>query len=87
MEEMMISLLGITFIGFLGSIIDSIFGATIQARHTDSKTGQITEARKTDGQSNKTISGIKYISNNAVNLLTGIVGGIIGLLVFTFVLA
>ncbi len=83
LEFTIIAFVGITLIGFSGSVIDSIFGATIQARHIDSKTNQITESRRTAGQLNKTVSGIKYVSNNAVNLLTGIVGGILGLIFFS----
>jgi len=81
-----IGLIGITVTGFIGCMIDSLLGATVQARHIDSKTNKITEARKTDGTLNKKISGIKLVSNNAVNLLSNVIGSSIGLLFFLYFL-
>lgn len=85
-QFVIVGLIGITLIGFIGSLIDSLLGAAVQARHIDSKTNKITEARKTNGKLNQKISGIRFVSNNAVNLLSNIIGSAIGLIFFLYLL-
>ena len=72
----------ITLLGFAGSIIDSLLGAKFQVKYIDSKTKSITESEQTNGKLNKQASGVKFINNDMVNLLSSVVAGAIALVVF-----
>lgn len=66
--------------GFIGSIIDSIIGATLQSSFYDDDTKLIYHANgKNKPQSAKCISGVNILTNEQVNfvsaLLTAIIGG------------
>lgn len=58
--------------GILGSILDSVLGILIQEKYQHQHTLQMTENRL-DSDESLLISGIKYINNDAVNLITSIV--------------
>lgn len=62
--------------GFLGSVVDSVLGASIQAHYWDSITGAITEHRFTDGIRNSLARGIHGITNDVVNALSGLVAAV-----------
>lgn len=66
--------------GFLGSIIDSITGATWQAQFRNCFTGKITEKKFTRGQKNIHISGLSFIDNDAVNFFSTFMAGVFMLL-------
>ena len=57
--------------GFLGSIFDSVLGATIQVHYRDEE-GRLTEKEYTNGKKNERVRGIPFIDNDAVNFLSGL---------------
>ncbi len=72
--------LAITAIGFLAATIDSLLGATVQARYLIPATGRITENRTTGGQKAVLHSGWQWLDNNMVNLVCTGSGAVLGLL-------
>jgi uncharacterized protein (TIGR00297 family) len=63
----------ITAGGFLGSVIDSVLGATVQAQYADRETGTPTERRLPAagaGLPNQLTSGFAAITNDAVNAIS-----------------
>ena len=67
----------IIIIGFLGSILDSIFGATIQGKYKN-KLGELVEVKE---KNNKKISGYELIDNNMVNFINTLISPILFYLV------
>jgi uncharacterized membrane protein len=61
--------------GFIGALLDSIIGATIQAKYK-LPDGSITEV-KSEGAVR--ISGIPFIGNNATNLIATFWGGLVAI--------
>ncbi|MBA7617752.1 MAG: DUF92 domain-containing protein [Calditrichaeota bacterium] len=70
----------ISIIGFLAATIDSLLGATVQARYLIPATGRITENRTTGGPEVVLHSGWQWLDNNMVNLVCTGSGAILGLL-------
>ncbi len=64
-EISIMMILLITISGFAGSLIDSLFGATIQAQYKSKETNKITEKKN-----NLLYSGFFWINNDMVNLLS-----------------
>lgn len=63
--------------GLLGTIADSIFGATLQARYRCAECGRTTElARHLCDADAEHVSGIRWIDNDAVNLAATTIGAI-----------
>lgn len=60
--------------GLVGSLADSLLGATVQAQYRDAA-GGITEKRGT-----VRVRGAMWMTNDAVNLLASLVGGVVGAL-------
>lgn len=58
--------------GFLGCIIDSIMGATIQAHYYDKKNDKLTEKSNIDGIDLPLVRGFRLIDNDKVNLLSNL---------------
>lgn len=65
------SLLIIASSGFLGSVFDSLLGASIQVQYRR-EDGSITEKAEEDGRRNERARGIKWLDNDMVNLLSGL---------------
>lgn len=63
--------------GFLGSIIDSILGATVQAKYISCISNTLTEKKYSGGIENALYSGISIIDNNFVNLSSGLLSSMI----------
>lgn len=73
-------LFALTISGFLGTIIDSILGASIQAIYLDENDKE-TEKKYVDGSLRKLSRGFKIINNDFVNLISIILATLI-ILVF-----
>lgn len=67
-------LLLITLSGFLGSIVDSLLGATVQVQFKCKNCGEITEQNIHCGSPTLKANGYYWINNNTVNLAAGISG-------------
>jgi len=67
--------------GFLGSLIDSILGASLQAKYL-SHTDKITEKRFSGGTENTLKSGLTFINNNVVNLISSAVISVCAVILF-----
>lgn len=66
----------IVLLGFLGSIIDSILGATIQGHYYDEENNCVTEKKK-----GKLIKGIKIVNNDIVNILSNLLATTMALII------
>jgi uncharacterized membrane protein len=73
-------------IGVLGCNIDSLLGATIQAIYKCPSCGTLMEKKiSCCGQPLKHYRGIKFIDNNAVNLLSTMFGAIIPIILYFYI--
>lgn len=77
------SFLIIGFAGAGGSLVDSFFGATVQAQYYDpirKKTTERTHSKTENGEliENELQKGIRWIDNDVVNTLCATTGGILG---------
>ncbi len=72
--ELSAMVLAITGGGFLGSVIDSVLGATVQAQYWDTLREAITERRHdAHGMANNLVRGFHLVTNDTVNAVSGIV--------------
>ena len=71
--------------GVLGSLIDSVLGATVQAQYRDAD-GALTEKPSTGFTPNTLIRGRRLITNDAVNALASISAALLVILFFGAVL-
>lgn len=60
--------------GFLGSLIDSLLGASLQAQFRHPETGMPTERRFIDGQPTVHYRGLRWMNNDLVNFLSSLGG-------------
>lgn len=72
----------ISFGGFLGAIIDSVFGALIQAKYKDTKTGKVFEHKRLATGSVVLVSGFAIITNDAVNFISALFASIMTVVFF-----
>ena len=68
-------------IGFIGSILDSILGASVQAQYYCEDLKSITEKRVHKGKYNKRIKGFSFINNDIVNLSSNLLSALMVLLI------
>jgi uncharacterized membrane protein len=64
--------------GFAGALLDSALGATLQLRGRDPVTGRVTERRRVDGRRVEHVSGLAWLDNDAVNLVSGLAAAFLG---------
>ena len=67
----------LTTAGTLGALVDSVLGGTLQYRGRDPETGRVGEKRLVNGRSTETVSGWRWLDNDAVNLVSGLLAGCI----------
>lgn len=72
----------VVMFGFFGSIIDSILGATIQAKYECMNCNLVVEKKMHCDSNGKLLSGFHSVNNDSVNFLSGFISAIIFLFVF-----
>ena len=72
----------IVLTSFLGTIIDSILGSLLQAKYTCLECGKETDSKICCDTQTKHKSGLKFIDNTTVNLLSSILTAVISLILF-----
>jgi uncharacterized protein (TIGR00297 family) len=68
--------------GFSGSIIDSILGATIQAKYQCSVCKKITEKKYHHNMKTVPVKGFKIISNDVVNFASSLIATLVSLAIY-----
>lgn len=63
--------------GFCGSVVDSVLGATVQARYLCSSCGEEVERREHCGQPATHYRGFAWVNNDTVNLFCTLTGALI----------
>ncbi len=71
--------------GFAASIIDSVLGASLQVQYTCLKCRKLTERKIHCGISTEKTKGKFWMTNDTVNLITSLTGGIIGLVLIDLI--
>lgn len=66
--------------GFIGSIVDSILGATIQTKYKCKVCGKITEKRYHHNIETLHVKGFKIINNDVVNFMSPLIATILAIL-------
>ncbi|AWW27181.1 MULTISPECIES: DUF92 domain-containing protein [unclassified Acetobacterium] len=72
----------ITLGGLLGSILDSLMGAAIQAKYISRETGELTEKSSYNNKPNQLHSGLSFVNNDFVNFASSLLAAV---LVFIFI--
>jgi len=75
------SIMAIMIGSFLGIIIDSVIGATIQAQYYCDECKKFTELQIHHEKKNRLISGFGFVDNNIVNLLATTIGSGLSILI------
>jgi uncharacterized protein (TIGR00297 family) len=68
--------------GLLGSTVDSLLGATIQAVFECPGCNRVTEKRVHCGYSTALVRGYRWVDNNTVNFLSTIIGSVVAALMY-----
>ncbi len=69
----------LTAAGFVGALLDSALGATLQFRGRDQASGGVTERTHAAGRALQRVSGWRWLDNDAVNLVSGLCAGLLAL--------
>lgn len=72
--------------GFIGCVADSVLGATVQALYKDERTGALSEhPTAKDGTKLTLVQGVRWIDNDAVNMLSNLLAAALGMAIGSFV--
>ncbi|MEH6940397.1 DUF92 domain-containing protein [Bacillus sp. JJ722] len=74
----------ITIAGFLGSIVDTLIGATLQVKYTCETCGLVTEKTLHCGKRTLFSRGIKWCNNDVVNITSILIATLIAILIMKF---
>ncbi len=66
----------VAWAGFLGSLLDSVLGAGVQAQYRDPTTGELTDMAQVSGHATVRVRGLSWVNNDVVNFLAS-VGGVL----------
>lgn len=69
--------------GVLGCTVDSVVGATLQAKRRCATCGAATERREHCGAATELATGLPFVSNDLVNVLGALTGAVLGALLLT----
>ncbi len=61
--------------GVIGCLLDSVLGSLVQYRGVDPETGEVVEVHRFEGRRTKHHSGLGWMTNDAVNLISGLAAG------------
>ena len=75
-KNIFIFLLIVTVAGIIGSLVDSMLGALVQAQFKCDICGKITEKKFHCNQNSKLVHGTYWINNDIVNFTAGTIGGL-----------
>ncbi|KNZ43148.1 DUF92 domain-containing protein [Acetobacterium bakii] len=67
----------ITLGGFMGSILDSLMGGTIQAKYISLKTGELTEKPTYENKPNALHKGWRFVNNDFVNFASSFLASVL----------
>lgn len=74
-------LLVLSLTGAMGSAVDSVLGATVQARYQCATCGALSEDRRDPQHTFALASGVGWVTNDGVNLASGTLAGMLALLI------
>jgi uncharacterized protein (TIGR00297 family) len=74
----------VAWAGFLGSLLDSLLGASVQALYRDPLTGKATEHPGPADYRHALIRGFRWVNNDVVNFLASVGGVLCALLLLRF---
>ena len=77
-----VSVYSLAVAGFSGGILDSLLGATIQAKYKCKYCGMIVETKYHCGNETELIKGFEPLDNHMVNFISSLLGGIIAFIFY-----